>query len=209
MIQFLRNNIGVPANSGFVPAGLPSFDAEKVKGYDYNPKKAQALLKEAGFENGKGLGEIKLETTSSYKDLCTFIQKQLGEIGIKVEMELHPASFLREKTAKGAAHFFRASWIGDYPDAETYLTVLHGENPAPPNYTQFNNAEYNKLYKMALRENDDAKRYELYQKMDKILVEEAPIVPLYYDEVLRFVQKDVENMRVNAFNLLSLKAVKM
>jgi len=209
MIKFLRNNVGTPATSGFVPKGLPSFDADKVKGYEYNPTKARALLKEAGYEGGKGLPEIKLETTSAYKDLCTFIQSELGDIGIKISLETHPGSFLREKITKGEAPFFRASWIGDYPDAETYLTVLYGGNPAPPNYTQFNNAEYDKLYEAALLENDDAKRYEMYQGMDKILIEEAPIVPLYYDEVLRFTQKNIEGMGINAFNWLYLKEVRM
>ncbi len=208
MIQFLRNNIGIPATSGFVPQGLPSFDAKKVKGYSHNPSKARALLKEAGYENGKGLSEITLETTSSYKDLCTYIQNQLAEIGVKVKLELNPPSFLREKMAKGESSFFRASWIGDYPDSETYLTVLYGGNPAPPNYTQFKNENYDKLYRQALLENDDAARFALYQEMDKILIEEAPIIPLYYDEVLRFVQKDVEQLGVNAFNLLTLKNIR-
>ncbi len=209
MIKFLRNNVGIPATSGFVPKGLPSFNPSKVKGYEYNPTKARALLKEAGYENGKGLPVIKLETTSAYKDLCTFIQSELADIGFKIELEMHPGSFLREKITKGEAQFFRASWIGDYPDAETYLTVLYGGNPAPPNYTQFNNAEYNALYEAALLENDDSKRYEMYQSMDKILIEESPIVPLYYDEVLRFTQSNIEGLGINAFNWLYLKGVKI
>ena len=207
MIQYLRNNIGVPATSGFIPKGLPSFDSQQVKGYTYQPDKAKQLLKEAGYPEGKGLPFITLETTDSYKDLCTFMLKQWNEIGIKTEMELHPPSFLRSKTAKGESGFFRASWIGDYPDGETYLTVLYGGNPAPPNYTQFKNEKYDRLYQRALLENDDAKRHKLYREMDQILIEEAPIIPLYYDEVLRFVQKDVADLGVNAFNLLNLKKV--
>ncbi|MGB0838627.1 MAG: ABC transporter substrate-binding protein [Chitinophagales bacterium] len=207
MVRFLRNNVGIPANAGFVPSGLPSFDANKVKGYTHNPDKARDLLKAAGYPNGEGLPEITLETTEAYRDLCTFIQGELEQLGIKIKMELHPSSFLRSKIAKGESSFFRASWIGDYPDAETYLTVLNGSNPSPPNYTRFNNADYNKLYTQALLENDDAKRYALYQAMDNILIEEAPIVPLFYDEVLRFVRKDVKNLGINAFNLLDLKAV--
>ena len=209
MVKFLRNNVGIPATSGFVPKGLPSFNASKVKGYDYNPTKARTLLKEAGYEGGKGLPIIKLETTSAYKDLCTFIQKELADIGLNIELEIHSGSFLREKITKGEAQFFRASWIGDYPDAETYLTVLYGGNPAPPNYTQFNNSDYNQLYESALLENDDAKRFEMYQAMDKILIDEAPIVPLYYDEVLRFTQNNIEGLGINAFNWLYLKEVRI
>jgi peptide/nickel transport system substrate-binding protein len=207
MMQFLRNNIGMPAISGFVPKGFPSFDSKKVVGYTYNPQKARTLLAEAGFPNGKGLTPITLETTNSYQDLCIFIQNQLQEIGIKVNIELHPPAFLREKTAKGEADFFRASWIGDYPDAETYLTVLYGGNPAPPNYTRFNHPAYNEAYKKALQTTNVEQAQALYQEMDRIIIEQAPIVPLYYDEVLRFTQKNVQHLGVNTFNLLTLKNV--
>ncbi len=209
MIQYLRNGVGIPGEQGFVPPGLPSFDKNKVKGYEFDQQKARELLAKAGYPNGKGLPKITLETTAAYKDLCTFIQKQLADIGIKVEMVMHPSSFLREKVAKGEADFFRGSWIADYPDAETYFTVLYGAHPAPPNYTRFKNAEFDKLYQEALAENDNERRYELYRAMDRIVIEEAPIVPLYYDEVLRFKRKNIKGLGNNAFNLLSLKTVDM
>ena len=60
LIMYLRNSIGTPAESGFVPAGLPSFNAHEVQGYHYDPVKAAALLKEAGYENGTGLPPVKI-----------------------------------------------------------------------------------------------------------------------------------------------------
>ena len=75
---------------------------------------------------------------------------------------------LLEKMSKGQAPFFRASWIADYPDAESFLTVFYGKNPAPPNYTQFKNAKFDVLYEQALNENDDAKRYQLYQQIFRL-----------------------------------------
>ncbi len=64
MMLYLRNSIGIPAESGFVPAGLPSFDSSLVKGYRYNPHKARQLLQEAGYKNGQGLPVIKLLTVT-------------------------------------------------------------------------------------------------------------------------------------------------
>ena len=109
---------------------------------------------------------------------------------------------------KGQAPFFRASWIADYPDAESFLTVFYGKNPAPPNYTQFKNATFDQLYEEALNENDDAKRYNLYQEMDQIVQDEAPVIFLFYDETAWFVKKGISGLSKNAINLLSLKKVK-
>lgn len=209
MMQYLRNNIGKPANAGFIPAGLPSYKPSSVKGYTYNAEKAKQLLAKAGYPNGKGLPSFKLMTNASYQDLGTFILKQLSEIGITADMEINQSSFLRQMMVKGEVDFFRGSWIADYPDGENFLTVFYGGNPAPPNYTRFKNATFDALYQQALTENNDEKRYDLYQQMDRILIEEAPVIPLFYDEVTLFTQKNVSGLKTNAQNLLVLKNVRL
>ena len=208
MMQNLRNNVGKVANSGFTPRGLPSFDAQKVKGYNYNPEKARSLLKEAGFPNGEGLNGITLLTNNDYQDLCTFISRQWEDLGVKVQVEIIESATLRQMMSKGQAPFFRGSWIADYPDAESYFAMFYSKNPSPPNYTNFSNTNFDQLYESALQENDDEKRYDLYHQMDKILIEEAPVIFLFYDETALFAQKNIEGLSVNAINLLSLKRVK-
>jgi len=209
MMQYLRNSIGKPATAGFIPAGLPSHNPRKIKGYTYNAEKAKKLLSEAGYPNGKGLPPFELMTSAAYQDLGTFITKQLSEIGIQVNMEINQSSFLRQMMVKGEVDFFRGSWIADYPDGENFLTVFYGGNPAPPNYTRFKNAAFDQLYNKALTENDDVTRYGLYQQMDNILIEEAPVVPLFYDEVTLFTQNNVSGLKTNAQNLLVLKHVSL
>src|SRR6266496_6100463 len=88
MILYLRNSLGIPAESGFVPAGLPSFDSAKVKGYYFDPAKTKQLLAEAGFPDGKGLPVIKLMTIPIYSDFAAFIAKQLEEAGIPVQVDV-------------------------------------------------------------------------------------------------------------------------
>lgn len=211
MISYLRKNIGTPATAGFIPKGLPSFDATKVKGYEYNPEKAKELLFAAGYPDGKGLPEITLYTTVNYVDLCEFIQHQLTEIGIKTKIDLNPAGTHRELVARSKLNFFRKSWIADYPDAENYLALFYSKNFTPhgPNYTHFKNFQFDKLYEMAQQETNDSIRYHYYREMDKILIEEAPVVPLYYDEVVRLIQKNVKDLGINPVNLLTLKSVKI
>ncbi len=205
MMLFLRNSIGTAAESGFVPKGLPSFNDSIVVGYGYNPAKAKRLLAEAGFAGGNNLPVIKLLTIPIYADLGSYIANELSQLGIKIQVETIQKSLLLEQTAKSQALFFRGSWIADYPDAENYLGVFYGKNPAPPNYTRFANADFDKLYELALTEINDSIRYDLYRKLDKIIILEAPIVPLWYDMAIHLVQTNVTGFYPNSLNLLELR----
>ncbi|MDQ6764175.1 MAG: ABC transporter substrate-binding protein [Bacteroidota bacterium] len=209
MMLYIRNSIGIPAESGFVPAGLPSFDSSAVRGYRYDPGKALALLKEAGYPNGVGLPVIPLLTIPIYADLASYIANELQQVGIKIQVETVQKSLLLEQTAKSEALFFRGSWIADYPDAENYLSVFYGKNPAPPNYTRYKNPSFDKLYEAALAEKNDSLRYKIYQQADQLMINQAPVVPLWYDMVIRLVQPYVKNFTPNSLNLLELRRVKL
>jgi peptide/nickel transport system substrate-binding protein len=208
MLLYLRNSIGLPANSGFVPAGLPSFDSSTVKGYSYDPSKAKQLLKEAGFSDTHPMPLVTLLTIPNYASLGTYIVNELKQLGINVQLEVIQKSLLLEQTSKSQAMFFRGSWIADYPDAENYLSVFYSKNPAPPNYTRYANPRYDDLYEASLREQNDSIRYHLYKEMDAMIVEEAPIVPLWYDRVIHLTHKNLLGFHSNSMNLLNLKKVK-
>lgn len=208
MLRLLRNGVGRPATSGFAPYGLPSFDEKAAAGYRYDPARAAQLLAEAGFPQGRGLPPVTLLCNSDYLDLCTFLTRQWEDLGFRVNIEMTETALLRERMRNGQAPFFRASWIADYPDAESFLTCFYSKNTAPPNYTHFSNAAFDRLYEAALGEPDTEKRYELYRDMEKILIEEAPVVFLFYDETAQFAAKQVQGLPRNAINLLSLKRVR-
>lgn len=209
MVLYLRNSLGTPAESGFVPMGLPSFDSSAVKGYTYNPARSKQLLKEAGFPGGKGLPRIKLQTIPVYADMASFIAKQLEESGIPVQVEVVQKALLLTMTSSSTTAFFRASWIADYPDAENYLSVFYSKNPAPPNYTRYKNAAFDVAFEQAIKEDNDTIRYALYQKADNIVMDDAPVVPLWYDKVVRLVQLNVSGFNPNALNLLELRRAKL
>ena len=209
MILYLRNSIGTAAVNGFVPPGLPGFDSASIKGYSYDPPKARNLLESAGHHQRHPVPVIKLLTIPAYADLGSYIARQLADIGIRIQVEVVPKSLLLTQTANGDALFFRASWIADYPDPENFLSVFYGNNPAPPNYTRYRNKAYDLLYEKAIREPDVQKRINDYRLMDQMLIADAPIVPLWYDQVLRLVQPEVSGFKTNALNLLDLRHVKI
>lgn len=208
MMLYLRNSLGLPAESGFVPAGLPSFDSGLVHGYHYDPAKARALLQEAGYPDGQGLPPVKLLTIPVYADFASFIVRQLEDVGLHIQIEVVQKSLLLEEAAQSRALFFRGSWIADYPDAENYLSVFYSKNPAPPNYTRFSDPVFDRLYERALLENNDSVRYGLYREMDQRVIDASPVVPLWYDEVVHLINPRVHGFDPNALNLLELRRVR-
>ena len=236
MLRYLRNGIGTPGNYGIIPVGLPGSetisqqDNETTRqqdnelennsltcrlvdsltqsiGYPYNPKKAEQLLKDNDL-----LGyELKLYTTQDYIDIAKFVQSALTEVGLNCKVEEMMPAALREKRANGNLPFFRSSWVADYPDAENYLSLFTTNNftPQGPNYTHYSNAKFDELYQKSLTCNDIEERARIYHEMDSLMMTEAPVVILFYDEVLRFVNKNVEGLGSNPTNMLNLKKVKI
>ena len=225
MLRYLRNGIGTPGNQGIIPAGLPGFKDYKTTrlqdnklvdslssglvdsdiGYPYNPKKAEQLLNDNDL-----IGyELKLYTTQDYVDIAKFVQSALTEIGLVCKVEEMMPAALREKRANGNLPFFRSSWVADYPDAENYLSLFTTNNftPQGPNYTHYSNEKFDELYQKSLTCNDLQERAKIYHEMDSLMMTEAPVVILFYDEVLRFVNKNVEGLGSNPTNMLNLKRV--
>lgn len=208
MVLYLRNSLGIPAQSGFVPAGLPSFDSSEVRGYSYNPGLARQLIKEAGY-SGSNIPVIILQTIPIYSEIGSYVAKQLEEIGFKVQVDVVQKATLLGLTSTSKTAFFRGSWIADYPDAENYLSVFYSKNPAPPNYTRYHNPEFDAAFEKAIAEPNDSARYKLYRKADQIMIRDAPVVPLWYDVVVHLVQPNVQGFPANALNLLELRKVRI
>jgi len=210
MIRYLRNNMGYANTSGFVPLGMASFNPERVKGYHYNPQRARELLQKAGFPNGEGLPVIPLSVSASYVDLCQYIQHELNKIGIRISLEVQQAAQQRQMMRNYQLPFFRGSWICDYPDAENYLSLFYSKNLQPfgSNYTYYVNPIFDELFEKAKTITDDVHRNEYYTALDSLLMEDAPIVVLFYDKKARFTQKNITGLDNSPTNLLNLKKVR-
>jgi peptide/nickel transport system substrate-binding protein len=200
--------MGVPAIYGFIPKGLQGFN--EIEGYTYQPERAYQLVEQYKIETGDTDPEIIIGTNSQYLDICEYIQRELEKIGIKVTIDVMPPSTLRQMKSSGELDIFRASWVADYPDAENYLSLFYSPNftPSGPNYTHFKNATMDSLYDKALSITGIEERKLIYTKMDSIIIAEAPVVPLYYDMAIRFVNKKVSGLGINPQNFLFLKKVR-
>ena len=207
MVIYLRNTIGFPATHGFIPEGLAGKYPEPLTGYQ--PEKARRLVQEYIDEYGEE-PHIRLATDVNYLDVCEYLQRELQKIGIDIKIELMPTATLRQAKSNGKLETFRASWIADYPDAENYLSLFYSKNFSPrgPNYTHFKLDAFDQTYEKAKSIKSINERILLYQKMDKMIMDNYPIIPLYYDQAIRFVQKNVTGFEMNPLNLIQFKTVK-
>ena len=205
MLRYLRNGIGEPGTGGMIPVGLPGHS--NTIGYGYDLKRAQRLVAENHLEGYL----LQLSTVADYADIGKFVQSQVEQIGLQCKMEEMPPATMRSMRSNRSLSFFRSSWVADYPDAENYLSLFTTSNFAPsgPNYTHYTNPKYDKLYDKALLCNDLQERACYYTEMDSLMMQDAPVVVLFYDEVLRFVNKRVKDMGSNPTNLLDLRRVRM
>ncbi|GAA0871905.1 ABC transporter substrate-binding protein [Gangjinia marincola] len=208
MIKYLRNGIGIPGEHGMIPKGLPGFNASVQ--YDYQPEKAKKLVRQYQQETRDKDVQISITCNANYLNLVEYIQRELQKIGIDVAIDVLPPSTIRQQRSAGKLPIFRASWIADYPDAENYLSLFHSANLAPngPNYTHYQSKTFDSLYDEASMTTSSDARSQFYKKMDSLVMCEAPVVVLYYDEATRFISKKVSGLGINPINLLDLKRVR-
>jgi len=205
MLKFLRKNMALAAESGIIPQSIPYY-TPNGKPYAYNPTLATELLRKAGYPNGNGIATIKLTSTEDYADLLEFIQHDLSAIGIRIEIDIVPGPSFRQQMASGKLPFFRGSWIADYPDPENYMALFYSKNESPngPNYTRFNSPAFDNLYLQSFLESGK-NRSKTFDKMNQLLAEQTPAIPLYFDKAVRFVKKNINGLDPNPMNYLYLK----
>ena len=202
----------VPAYS-FVPKGIFNEDGSEFADKEYydptamdeNIAKAKELLKEAGYENGEGLPtfELMYNSEGAHKDICQIIQQNWAEIGVNVELTNQEWAVFLNTRQQGDYQISRHGWIGDYVDPMTFLDmwVTGGGN----NDCGFSNAEYDKLISDAKVETDAAKRTEMLRKAEDILMNEMPIIPIYYYTNVRAWNDNVKGIQCSTLGKIYFK----
>ena len=206
MMQYLRKNIGYPAESGIVPNGLNN--SFYLPRYNYDPDLSKKLI--SIYKSNNDIDEINITivSDSQYLDILEFIQSELQKIGVQVQIEITPPSILRQGKATGKFDAFRASWIADYPHVENYFSLFYSKNHTPkgPNYTFFSDRNFDELYELI--GNKKSISYEkISNDLENIIRRYSPIIPLYYDMSVRIVPKNISGLEANAINQLNLKRV--
>jgi len=208
-----------PGDHGIVPSAIKNYDFSSVVGHEYSIIKAKELLASAGFPNGKGFPTLIFATGKGNISLrvALEIQKQLlANLNINLEISSLSLKERTEMESKSQTNMTLSSWLGEFPDPVTFLSLFYGadvpesnEESSFPNASRYQNAKFDKLYKQALITIDTKKRYELCLSADQIIATDVPVVPLWYHEKYQLTQSVIKNYQPNSMNIQYLTYVKI
>lgn len=218
IVEFTLKGEGVAALYGFVPPAFKDYNIKNIKGYNYDPDKARNLLAKAGYPNGKGFQGITLQLNSGglrNLHVAEAVQQMItSNLNIKVKLEVLPFPQHIENLESGKALFWRSAWIADYPDPENFLNLLYSIHiPKEPdaksyiNASRYMSAKFDSVFNMALKTTDEAERFKLYEEADQIAIEDAAIIPIFYDENIRLLQPYVKGFDSNAMEYRDFRRV--
>lgn len=212
ILRNVRNGIGIPALQGIVPPGIPVYkSAAGDITWTENKDSVITCLHRAGYKSPHDVGRFILVTDVAYSDIATVIANQWRNAGFDCELEVNDRPTLRSKMSKGTILFFRASWIADYPDAENFMALFYRANFAPdgPNYTRYSSPVVDRYYEQ-LRDPllPDSLSAIYRNRIDSAIRSDVPVIPLFYDEVVRFARKNIQGVEPNPLNYLFLEKVK-
>ncbi len=188
----------------------PSLSGEKDEGdHGADVEKAEDLLKDAGFPEGKGLSTIKLSYIAGESDqdeLAQAIQSDLGKVGIKVEIEGMEAGAFFDALFAGKLQMYLLNWTADYPTPDSFLySLFHSESEN--NIAGYQNDDFDELLSSARETTDTKERKELHNEADEKIIKDSVIIPEFFQGSASLIAKDVEGYKLNAQNIVELKDV--
>lgn len=194
---------------GILPPGIPGYDAT-LQGLEFNVKKAKEFIALSPYNDVLNLPPIKL-TTTGYggeisQSLSAIITQWRENLGVEIEVRmLEPERYLYHLTQE-KNEIFDMGWIADYPHPQDFLEILF-RTGNESNYGEYSNPTVDGLLAQAALEMDTEAGLEIYRQIERILVEDAACLPLWFDENYILVKSDVEGYELNPMGYASLNKV--
>jgi oligopeptide transport system substrate-binding protein len=219
ILDFVLNGEGyAPGNHGITPPVFSNYNIEDIKGYSINIDSAQHFLKKAGYPNGSGFPKLKFLLNAEGErntNVAVEIKKQLMDhLNIDVELQILPFAQLLEKSYSGDYSLLRAAWVADFPSAENFLWLFSSKDvptsstdASYPNVARYVNSTFDAYYESALKAKSIDAANELFKKAEIRLMQDAPIIILWYDEGYRLIKSYVKDFPNNPMQYRDLGRV--
>ena len=207
ILEGIYDGFGIPAVGPLAPGVFGHNDA--MKPLSYNPEKAKELLAEAGFADGFKT-TIWTNDNPQRMDTAILLQQELKQANIDVAIEVVEWGAYLDKTGSGEHDMFILGLSNPVGDADYFLTQLfHSSNKGVSgNRAFYDNPEVDRLLDEARQEIDEAKRLDLYNQVQEILIEEAPMVYVHHQAYLTGVSQQIEGYWINDSGHYKLQDVK-
>jgi peptide/nickel transport system substrate-binding protein len=210
IISNILEGQGKPGSKGVVPIveTFQNYNYDTIKGYEYNPELAKEFLSKAGYPNGENFPEVVLELSGGQSvqlDAAKEIQNQIQNVlNINITIEQGKLSSLIDRAANGQAQMSHFTWLSEYPSPIDFLNLFYGaDNPKNindyiwPNVSRFKNDSYDKTLEKALVTSNLEDRFNLYAQAESILMDQAPLIVLWYPEAYNVIHGYVKNLHFN------------
>ena len=219
MIDLLDQGLGVQGQF-LVPPGLLGYDPTYVNPYrKFDPEltKAKELLAEAGYPGGIDPATGKRLTivwdnynnTPILKQQTGLVTRQIGKLGLNVDSRTSLYPIFEDKVEKGRFQFMNFGWVADYPDPENFVFLLYGPNGGAkfsgPNYANYENPEYDKLFDKMRVMDDGPERAAVIAKMRAIVQEDCPWICTLHSETFALTQPWLKNFKAHPVSLEGMK----
>jgi peptide/nickel transport system substrate-binding protein/oligopeptide transport system substrate-binding protein len=194
--------------TGIVPPGIVGHKADAFPYAKYDPEQAKTLLAEAGFPNGEGLPEISLDYNSGvgHEDILQLVQEDLKAVGINSKLVGTEWAQYLDKLFDAQYQVGRLGWIADYPIMDNFLYPLFLTGSAD-NYSFYSNPEVDAMLDEARTTVDDDERVALYQEIEKIVGNDAAVIPMFYYRHTRVASDRVNDGVYSANGLFGFEKV--
>jgi oligopeptide transport system substrate-binding protein len=210
-IKVISQNTNLRANSILVP-GISGYLPSKSFRFRYDPLKAREHLKLAGFTDPLNMPTIVYSTRGNQGINLVeaeFIRKQLGAIGLKVEIQILTfADFLRKGRA-GELMFFTDNWFFDYPDGENILQLLVSKNSPGINKSSYSNSKIDQLYEELKKTTNLDQRDKIIHEMEEIVFTDLPWIPMMYESSFVVQYPEIKNFRKSSIIRNYVKYLKL
>jgi oligopeptide transport system substrate-binding protein len=176
----------------------------------YDPEFARELLAEAGYPGGEGFPkfEILYNTSDAHRSIAVAIQQMWNEeLGIDVTLYNQEWKVYLATRQAGNFDILRAAWFGDYDDPNTFLSLGMSENGN--NHTGWSNPEYDALIEAAALEQNKEARFALFQEAESILLNEMPIIPIYFYVTSLLIDPSVEGRHANILDYHPYQSIRL
>lgn len=196
LIRVVMRDVPKKAN-GILPPGIPGYDPN-LKGLEYDPAKAKKLMAEAGYPGGKNFPTLTLTFREKQADMRRFAEAMADQLeknlGIQVSLrEMEWGSFLEARN-NGTLPFYYLRWMADYLDPQDFLSIML-RTGTQENGANYSNPEFDRLVDQADVMTDTEKRLELYRRAERIVVEDAAWIPLYFQTDVELWDPAVQGVR--------------